>query len=89
MALSYSENISWPRAMALVERNGAQLIWSDEHQVPYAFYSRGGTFEWLFLENAQSFRAKLDVVRRHRLRGFSVWVIGSEDPGIWNDLPRR
>ena len=89
MALSYSENVPWARAMALVERNQAKLIWSDDHQVPYAFYDRGGTFEWIFLENARSFRAKLDVVRRHRLRGFSVWVIGSEDPEIWNALPRR
>ena len=89
MALSYSENIPWARAMALVERNQAKLIWSDDHQVPYAFYDRGGTFEWIFLENARSFRAKLDIVRRHRLRGFSVWVIGSEDPEIWNALPRR
>jgi spore germination protein YaaH len=89
MALSYSENISWARAMALIERNNAKLTWSEEHQVQYAFYDRGGTFEWVFLENARSFRAKLDVVRKHRLRGFSVWVIGSEDPEIWNALPRR
>ncbi len=89
MALSYSENIPYPRAMALVERNAAHLIWSDEHQVPYAFYDRAGTFEWLFLENARSFRAKLDLIRRHRLRGFSVWVLGSEDPDIWSALPPR
>jgi spore germination protein YaaH len=83
MALSYSENISWQRAMALVERNGAQLEWSEQHQVPYAFYARGGTFEWIFLENARSFVAKLGLVRKHRLRGFSAWVLGSEDPGVW------
>ena len=86
MALSYSENISWQRAMALVERNNAELIWSDEHQVPYTFYHRGGTFEWIFLENARSFAAKLDLVRRRGLRGFSVWVLGSEDPGLWREL---
>lgn len=87
MALSYSENVPWARAMALVERNEAELIWSDTHQVPYAFYDRGGTFEWLFLENARSFSAKLDIVREHGLRGFSVWVVGAEDPGIWEELP--
>lgn len=89
MALSYSENVSWKRAMALVERNQAELLWSDAHQVPYAFYSRGGTFEWVFLEDARSFRAKLDLARKHGLRGFSVWVLGAEDPGIWEMLPTR
>ncbi len=88
MALSYSENVSWARALALAERHGATLQWSDEQQVPYAFYARGGTFEWIFLEDARSFRAKLDLVRKHRLRGFSVWVIGAEDPGIWEALPK-
>jgi spore germination protein YaaH len=89
MALSYSESVPWKRAIALVERNGAELIWSDEQKVPYAFYSRGGTFEWVFLENAQSFSAKLELVRKHGLRGFSVWVFGAEDPGIWDALPPR
>lgn len=89
MALSYSETVPWARAMALIERNNAELLWSDTHQVPYAFYDRGGTFEWIFMENARSFRAKLDLVRRHRLRGFSVWVLGSEDPEIWSALPAR
>jgi len=88
MALSYSENISWLRALALVERNGAQLEWNEQHQVPYAFYARGGTFEWIFLENARSFVAKLGLVRKHRLRGFSAWVLGSEDPGVWTLLER-
>lgn len=84
MALSYSDNIAWARAVALVERNSATLHWSDEHQVHYAFYARGGTFEWIFMEDARSFAAKLALVREHGLRGISVWVLGSEDPGIWN-----
>jgi spore germination protein YaaH len=86
MARSYSENVPWDRAVALVERYGAELIWSEEQQVPYAFYERGGTFEWIFLENARSFEAKLGLVGKHGLRGFSVWVLGSEDPGIWSSL---
>ncbi|MGH7575808.1 MAG: glycosyl hydrolase family 18 protein [Longimicrobiales bacterium] len=87
LARSYSENISWKRAMGLVERNSAELEWSDEHQVSYAFYPRGGTFEWIFLEDARSFRAKLELVRERGLRGFSVWVLGPEDPAIWEALP--
>ena len=85
-ARSYSENIDYRRAMGLAERYGAEILWSDEHQVPYTFYERGGTFEWIFFEDARSFRAKLDLARKHDLRGFSVWVLGSEDPAIWDHL---
>lgn len=86
MARSYSEGISHQRALALVERHGAELQWSEEHQVPYAFYANGGTFEWIFAEDAQSFRAKLDLVEEYGLRGFSAWVLGPEDAEIWDAL---
>jgi spore germination protein YaaH len=85
-ARSYSENIAHKRAVGLAERYGAKVVWDDQHKVPYTFYERGGTFEWIFFEDARSFRAKLDLVGRHRLRGFSVWVLGSEDGKIWELL---
>lgn len=86
MARSYSEGVSHTRAVALAERHGAEFQWSEEHRVPYAFYANGGTFEWIFAEDARSFRAKLDVVREYGLRGFSAWVLGPEDPQIWDAL---
>jgi spore germination protein len=89
MARSYSATVTWQRAMALIERNDAEVHWSDQHQVPYAFFSRGGTFEWIFMENARSFEAKLEVVDAYSLRGFSVWVLGHEDPGVWQLLETR
>ena len=85
-ARSYSENITYQRAMALAERYGSEIQWSERHQVPYTFYDRGGTFEWIFLENARSFQAKLALVERYGLRGFSVWVLGNEDPAVWSAL---
>lgn len=85
-ARSYSANIDHRRALGLAERYGGTIHWDDEHKVPYTYFARGGTFEWIFLEDARSFRAKLDVARRNGLRGFSVWVLGAEDPAIWEAL---
>lgn len=89
MARSYSQTVTWERARALIERNDAELHWSDKHQVPYAFFSRGGTFEWIFMEDARSFQAKLGLMGEYGLRGFSVWVLGHEDPGVWGVLDSR
>jgi len=33
--------------------------------------------------------AKLELVRTHRLRGYSVWVLGSEDEAVWGLLESR
>ena len=30
--------------------------------------------------------AKLDLIQRKNLRGFSVWVLGPEDPATWDLL---
>ena len=60
----------------------------DQGKVHFAYFANGGTFEWIFMEDARSFRAKLDPVERYKLRGFSVWVLGPEDPGIWDVLDR-
>ncbi len=82
-ARSYSESLTYEWAKALVERHGASIQWSDAYSVPFAFYPNEGVWEWIFLEDARSFRAKLDVVRRRGLRGYSVWVLGPEDQAMW------
>ena len=41
---------------------------------------------YLFVEDARSFAAKLELMKKLKLRGFSVWVLGPEDPGIWAQL---
>ena len=89
LARSYSEQLSYRWAMGVIERNGGKVRWDDEHQVAYSFFPVGGTFEWIFLEDVRSFRAKLGLLERYRLRGFSAWVLGPEDPAIWGALEPR
>jgi spore germination protein YaaH len=86
LARSYSETLKHSWALHLVERNGAKLQWNDDYQVSYAFYPVGGTFEWIFLEDARSFQAKADLARKYGLRGYSVWVLGAEDTAIWSTV---
>ena len=83
LARSYSETISYTWAMGLIERYGAKLTWDDEQKAAFAYYPNGGTFEWIFVEDARTFKAKYDLIAKYKLRGFSVWVLGSEDPRIW------
>jgi spore germination protein YaaH len=84
-----ASSVSWSWGSGLAERNGATIKWDDAQQVPFASFEVGGTFEWVFLENARSFAAKLELVREKKLRGFSAWVLGPEDPAIWQTLGRR
>jgi spore germination protein YaaH len=87
-ARTAASSVSWFWGSGLAERNGATIKWDEVQHVPYASFEVGGTFEWLYLENARSFAAKLALMREKRLRGFSAWVLGPEDPKIWDELKR-
>jgi spore germination protein len=86
LARSYSRNLSYSWALHVAERNNAKLQWNDEYKMTYTFFPVSGTFEYLFIEDARSFAAKLDLIQRKNLRGFSVWVLGPEDPATWDLL---
>lgn len=40
----------------------------------------------VWFENKQSFEQKLKITKDNKLRGFSAWVLGGEDPAIWSAL---
>jgi len=87
-ARSWSNGLSHKEAISLTDRYNAKITWLEDQKVPFTFFDNGGLFEYIFFENAQSFQHKLDLVKKYNLRGFSVWVIGGEDPDIWDILDK-
>lgn len=84
------QEIGYDRATSLLQENHATPIWLAGAGVSYAFWPVAGTYEWLFIEDHRSFARKLQLLRSHPgLRGISVWVLGAEDPGIWDALGKR
>ena len=73
--------------MGILKSHKAKLQWNDEQKVSYAVFDNAGLFEYIFLEDAQSLKAKYEFLKQFKLRGFSAWVLGAEDPSIWNVLP--
>jgi hypothetical protein len=41
------------------------------------------------IEDARAFVAKMSLVSKYRLRGYSAWVLGHEDPKTWDALRKR
>jgi spore germination protein YaaH len=54
--------------------------------VPWLTYVAGNKAYKIWYENKRSFELKLGIVKNNKLRGFSAWVLGQEDPDIWNVL---
>jgi spore germination protein YaaH len=80
-------DISYARVTELLRNARVTPTWDDPERSPFAMWSNGGVYEHLWIEDARAFAAKLELVRKYKLRGYSVWVLGMEDPAVWNATP--
>jgi spore germination protein YaaH len=76
----------YPLVMHLLGQNNAKKMWHEKAQVNWAMWDNDGVFEYMFIEDAQSLKPKLDLLKKYKLRGISVWVLGGEDPAGWDVL---
>ena len=79
-------DIPYARAESLAAANHAPARWDSVQHSPRAEWSENGVFRYLWVEDARAFADKLALVSRYHLRGYSVWVLGTEDPAVWRAL---
>jgi len=79
-------DISYRRAMQILDSAGVKPTWDDVQKAPYAMWESRGVFRHAWLEDARAFMTKLELVRTYGLRGYSVWLLGDEDPATWSAL---
>jgi spore germination protein len=81
---SKESKISYSKVLGLLNQFHPSLVWQDQWRSYYAIYSHDNMIEYLFVEDAKSFKEKLKLAKHYRLHGISVWKFGLEDPNIWN-----
>jgi spore germination protein YaaH len=82
----WGRSLDYLEAKGLAERFQAPFRWDDREKVHYTVYNNEGLNEYIYLEDAQSFQAKLELVKSYKFRGISVWRLGHEDPAVWQIL---
>ncbi|MCB9299368.1 MAG: hypothetical protein H6566_01895 [Lewinellaceae bacterium] len=83
---SNGRQVGYDWVQYLLGKFDATPQWHEKAGCHYAFWDNGGVFEYLFIEDAQSLKLKLDILKKYKLRGISVWVLGREDPKFWEVL---
>ena len=86
---SNGRSVDYMTAQFLLGRFNAKTQWHEEAKVNWATWNNEGTYEYLFIEDKESLKPKLDVFKKYKLRGISVWVLGNEDPGFWTVLKKE
>jgi spore germination protein YaaH len=84
----WGRSLDYEEARGLADRFGGQWQWDERDKVAFTFYPNEYINEFVFLEDARSFAAKLELVNKFGFRGISVWRLGHEDPGVWKHLHR-
>ncbi len=73
----------------LLGKYAAKPVWDEKSGCNYAIWNNEGVNEYVYIEDAQSLKPKLDVFKKYKLRGISVWVLGNEDPAFWDVLKKE
>jgi spore germination protein YaaH len=79
--------ISTPDALDLARSYGGHVEWDALDHVAWFYFYRDDMREWIFFTDARGFRERYALTKDRGLGGFCSWVLGTEDPGIWDVLP--
>ncbi len=82
-----ADYIGTPAAMQLAHAYDAKLQWDPEDKTAWFYFYRAQDREWVFYTDARTFAVRYDLVKQDGLEGFCSWVLGEEDPAIWQLLP--
>ncbi len=82
-----ASSISAPDAERLAQTYHAKVEWDPFDRTAWFYFYRADTREWVFYTDTRTFEARYNLVKERGLAGFCSWVLGSEDPGIWKELP--
>lgn len=88
-ARTQARDIEYTTLMSIIAKAGAEPQWDKRQHAWYAMWEDHQVFEHAWIEDARAFQDKRALVDQHALRGYSVWVLGTEDPEVWDKIPAR
>lgn len=78
-----SDAIGMDYAQQVVTENQAQVYWDNNVCQNYGSFEKEGSTYQIWLEDAQSIAAKVQLVPKYGLGGVAQWKLGFENSGIW------
>lgn len=76
---------TWFEAQQLSWRAKAGTTLDTLHEEPVIRFRDGSTDHVIWYHNAESVKRRIELAKRFRLRGYSAWRIGQEDPSVWTE----
>jgi spore germination protein YaaH len=84
-----ADYIGTANALQLAQAYNGKIQWDAEDHSAYFYFYRDQMREWIFFTDLHTFKDRYELIQKDGLQGFCSWVLGEEDPAIWNYLPHR
>jgi spore germination protein YaaH len=81
--------ISGTNALYLLHTYDGHQEWDPVDRATDFWFYRDQMREWVFYTDRRTFAARYDLAAQYGVWGFCSWVLGQEDPDIWNVVPAR
>ncbi|WP_285769438.1 LysM peptidoglycan-binding domain-containing protein [Peribacillus sp. SI8-4] len=79
-----SHDRSMTEVNRIVSAHKLKKVWDKNTSQNYVEYTSKGEKHQIWMEDQNSMKLRLDLVRQNQLGGVSAWYIGSETPDIWD-----
>lgn len=78
-----NSSIGYDILQFILKKFHPHVQWDSVSKVNYTFFEYNSLYKYIFIENEKSFKAKLQLAKKYKLRGISVFRLGIEDPKVW------
>ena len=62
---------------------GTERKWDEDLKQNYAEYTKGGNKKQIWIEDIESLKAKLSLIKENNLAGVGSWQKGMETDEVW------
>lgn len=80
---SYRIDMTASDLKQLIEEKGLVKKWDPKSKLNYVEYTENGEKHQIWVEDENSVKLRMDLVRKYKLKGVAAWVIGQEPPELW------
>ena len=67
-----------------LSNTGVEPVWVEQYCQNYVEYQKGDTLCQCWLEDLESIRVKLQVMKSQQIAGVASWKVGLEDTAVWD-----
>ena len=78
-----SEAYGMDRIQQFIAENKMEVYWDNSVGQNYASVEKDGSTYEIWVEDAQSIAAKIQLIKKYELAGVAAWKLGLENSGIW------